>query len=975
MTLEADEDLYFRALGPLTVEWRGQPVDLGGPQRTLVLALLLSHANQPVSMDVLVDELWRDAPPRSYRVQLQGLVSDLRRRLAPGGSRAAAPIVTRSSAYLLEVAADRYDLEQFQAGARAAGKARTAGDNATAVRLLRTALALWRGPAFSGLTGRVIEHSAAAMDEARVDAAAEYADARITDGQLDGLTPELVRLIAERPLDERFSRHLMTVHSRLGRRSDALAVYRELQRRTVAELGIEPSTQSQELHRRILTGDPQPPTPHNAGQALESAYRHLPPDIAEFVGRRRELAALMGAATSPPDTAVPIVTVEGMAGVGKTRLAVHAAHRLSAIYPDGQFYVDLHGFTEDSAPADPGEVLESLLRLLGVPPSGIPEKIEARAAVFRDRLSEQRVLLVVDNAAEESQVNPLLPANPGCLVIVTSRRSLAVDGAHTVRLDVLHREESLDLLTMIVGRDRVTAEPSAADALLARCGHLPLAVAVAARRLRARPAWPISHLLSRLTDENRRLDELSVGGRAVQGVLALSYRALAPDRRRLFRLLGVHPGNDVTAASMAALVGCEPAAAQLALESLLDEHLVQQAEADRYQMHDLLREYAARRCLTEDTEDSIAAAKRRLLDWYVATTDAATRLIRRFPLPPVGQPPAPEAPPVEFADEQHALTWLDAEYANLIAAARTASSGPCQRQVLLLAHLLQPYQIRRGHTDDSIEILLRAETAARQLDDPGAEAHTLTELGQAYNTAGRTDPALTQLRQALPLHHTLGQPDGEGITRNNLALVYRRLGRHHEAIAEYHRAITLFRSTGDRQWEAAVLSNLSIDLHLLGRDREALDQAKRALALQRKLGGPGVASLENNVGLLHARLGRHPEAVRYAQRALALQHRTGSRPGQANALANLAFSYARLGRHKAAIRAGLAALDLARGLSPDIQSNVLNTLGEAYFLAGDHETALRHHRAALAIADRIDEADEQARGRAGIEKATILAAG
>ncbi|WBB78409.1 BTAD domain-containing putative transcriptional regulator [Micromonospora sp. WMMD882] len=978
-------ELYFRALGPVAVESGGTPVDLGGPQRTLVLALLLAHANQPVPVDLIVDELWPDSPPRSHRVQLQGLVSDLRRRLSPGGSRAAAPIVTSSSAYQLQVAPEQCDLDQFRAAVAAAETARGHGDTAAAIRLLRAALRLWRGPAFSGLSGLVIELSAAALNEARTDAIAAYVDARLADGQLAGLTPELVRLVAEHPLDERFARQLMTAHSRVGRRSDALTVFRELRRRTVTELGAEPSEQTRELHRRIVTGDPGPSgrpgpdtghadgagQPPDAGRALASAYRHLPPDITEFVGRRAELAAVRDiSVTDTSETAVPVVTIEGMAGVGKTRLAVHAAHRLTGAYPDGQLYVDLRGFTADAAPADPAEVLESLLRLLGVPASSVPATVEARAAVFRDRLSGQRVLLVLDNAADEAQLLPLLPTGPGCLVIVTSRRSLAVDGAHPIRLDVLDRTESWDLLTMILGPDRVTAEPAAADALLTCCGHLPLAVAIAARRLRARPAWQLGHLVTRLTDENHRLDELHAGGRAVESVLALSYRALTPERRRQFRLLGVHPGNDVTAASVAALVGADRKTARDALESLLDEHLLQQVEPHRYQLHDLLREYAGRRCAAEDPA-GVGPARERLLDWYVATVDAATRLIRRYPVLPVGLPPTPRTPPERFADEPEALAWLDAEYPNILAAIRAAPDGVGDRHVLRLAHLLPPYLIRKGHLDDWRDVLLRAEAVARRTGDRGAEAYTLTMLGQAYDSAGRTEPALARLAEALALHQRLGQLDGEGITRNQLGLVYRRLGRHRAAVDEYRRAIALLRSDLGRQWTATVLSNLGIDLHLLGRDREALTYIQQALALQRRSGGPGVASMEINLGLLYARLGRHAEAIRHSRRALLLMRRRWlSRPGQANALANLALSHIRLGRPGVALRSGRAALDLARGLSPDLQANVWNTLGEAYLLAGHRAAARRSHRVAQEIADRINEADEQARARAGLAKAT-----
>ncbi|QLQ35776.1 AfsR/SARP family transcriptional regulator [Micromonospora robiginosa] len=967
----ADDELYFRVLGPLTVERHGEPVAVGGPQHAVALALLLCHADQPVPVDGFVAELWRDRPPRSYRVQVQGIISELRRRLAPGG-RAAAPIVTRPSAYLLHTAPDGLDLRQFADEVAAAAAARATGDNAAALRLLDVALGRWRGPAFSGLTGRSIEATAATLHEARLDAATELVDARIADGRLNGLVAELGALIGERPLDERLHRHLMTVHDRLGRPADALAAYRDLRARLVRELGIEPAVPTQELHRRILAGEPGPAGPAHVAAAPASAHRQLPPDIADFVGRERELRTLRRwLARDASAGAVPIVVVEGMAGVGKTRFAVHAAHRLAAAYPDGQFYLDLHGFSAESAPAAPGAVLESLLRRLGVPAPAIPESVDDRAVLLRDRLADRRVVLVLDDAADESQVSPLLPATAGCLVIVTSRRALALDGACVVTLDVFSPTEARELLTGMLGRDRVTAEPASVEELAGRCGHLPLAVAVAGRRLRGRPAWRVGHLLARLSDADRGLAEFAVGARGVEDVFALSYRALPPGRQRLFRLLGVHLGDDVTAASTAALVGGDPVDTERDLEALLDEHLVQQVRPGRYELHDLLRRYAARQAAA--TPDETAAARRRLVDWYVATADRATRLIRRFPLPPVGRPPEPAAPAPGFGDEEAALRWLDAEFVNLRAVIHGAADLPSWRNAVVLAHLLQPYLVRRGQVDDALVTLRAAAAAARHLDDPVAEAHTLTTLGQAYETAGRTDQALECLHDALDRHVRLDQPGGEAATRHHLAMVFRRLGRHEDAIGEYRRAVTLFRALRDGQWEASALSGLSVDLHLAGRDEEALAQALRALSLQRVVGGPGLGSVENNVGLLHARLGRHAEAIPYALRALAFQRRTGSRPGQANALANLAFSYARTGRPADAVRAATEAVELADGLGPDLRANALNTLGEAYRFAGDHRSALRCHREALDIATRIGDAEEQARARAGIDPATMPA--
>jgi DNA-binding SARP family transcriptional activator/tetratricopeptide (TPR) repeat protein len=974
-------DLYFRVLGPLCVERDGEPLDLGGPQRRIVLAVLLARVNEVVPVDRLVDALWGDTPPSSYRVQLQGLVSDLRRRLAPAGERAAAPIVTSPPGYLLQVPADRVDLAQFRAELAQARRARDDGESALAARIFRAALCRWRGMAFAGVSCPVVDQAAAAVGEMRVAAVEECIDAQLADGQLAGLSAELVALVVEHPMREGLHSQLMKVYARTGRPADALAVYREFRQRIVAELGIEPSAELQRLHREILAAGPTlgassaELTAGGDGQGLASAYRQLPPDIADFSGRCTAVAAIVEAGRCAPGTAVVISAVEGMAGVGKTKLAVHAAHQLvsEGRYGDGQLYVDLRGFSPAGVPADPAAVLESFLRLLGVPAERIPDNLEARSAAFRDRLAGQHMLVLLDNAADEEQIAPLLPADPNCLIVVTSRRSLALDGSRPLMLDVFTREEAIELLIAVVGEARVAAEPEAASELAARCGRLPLAVALAARRLRARPAWPIAHLVTRLTDESRRLDELSLGRLAIEPVFALSYDALKPDQQRLLRLLGIHPGRDFTAAPVAALAEVSPVEAEDMLESLLDEHLLQQSVLGRYVLHDLLRAYAARLCRVEDTVDDRRMAIGRLLDWYLHATDAATRLIRRFPAPVVGGFAPPTAPSPSFPDQGQALTWLDVEYANLAAVQRHAAAGPWYAHAIQLPHLLQPYFIRRSRVGDWIAAQHLAEAAASRLDDRGALAHALTDLGHAYATAGQTRQALGCLQRGLNLHRRLGDRHGEAINLNHLGLLCRRLGRHTEAVDHYKTALALFGMLDDRPRVASTQSNLSVDLHLLGRSAEALDHAHQALELQHRLGGPGEAALRTNLGLMYAQLNQHAEAVAHTCVALALHREAGSGPGEAHALANLSFSYSRLGRHDEAVEFGRQAVSRAQHLTdPELEATTLNTLGEAYHLSGDHRTALQHHRQALATAVRIGDAGEQSRARDGIAAASRL---
>lgn len=484
------DGLYFRVLGPVSVERGGRPVALGSPQRRAILALLLSRANDVVPVESFVKVLWSGDPPPSHRVQLQGRISDLRRRLASGPGRATAPIETGAGGYRLRVPPDRLDLARFRLDIGQARQAAAAGDVVAAARLYRAALRLWRGPAFADVSGPELDRQATAIGELRATAVEEYVDTRLADGALAGLAEELLLLTVELPLRERLHGQLMTVHARTGRPGDALRVFRDLRDRMVKELGAEPSEDVQRLHRQILgagSGPSEAPAGPTAPVASASAWRQLPPDIAHFTGRRAELAAVLAAG--------PVSVIEGDPGVGKTRLAVHAAHILAATggFDDGQLYVDLR--TAD----DVAEVLGALLGLLGVPADRIPATTAARAAVFRERLSQRHMLLVLDHATDAAQVTPLLPAGP-TTTIVTTRHPLAVPGAAVVRLGALPENDAVALLTAVVGRRRVTDEPGPARELVRRCGGRPGAVVAAAQRLRTRPTWPIGYLVERLGD-------------------------------------------------------------------------------------------------------------------------------------------------------------------------------------------------------------------------------------------------------------------------------------------------------------------------------------------------------------------------------------------------------------------------------------------------------------------------------------------
>jgi len=462
---------------------------------------------------------------------------------------------------------------------------------------------------------------------------------------------ELPALIATQPFRERLRGQLMLALYRCGRQAEALSVYAETRTLLTDELGVEPGPGLVRLHRQVLTADP----------ALEpAAPRTLPYDLADFSGRGADMDRLLTAAD-----AVVISAIDGMAGIGKTALAVHAAHRLADRYPDGQLFFDLHAHTAGAQPVEPDVALEMLLRMLGIPAAAIPEGLEQRTARWRTELARRRVLVVLDNAASAAQVRPLLPGTPRCLALITSRRRLGViEGATVVSLDVLPAGDALHLFGAVAGPARVAAEPAAAAEVIELCGYLPLAIRIAGTRLAQRPNWTVASLAHRLRAETGRLPELTLGDRGVGLAFAMSYAHLSPTQQQLFRLLGLHPGADFDRYSAAALADVPPRRAESLLEALVDAHLLRHSANGRYTFHDLLREYAHGLART-DGDEPLA----RLHDYFLAAATSAGDLIsreaRRFE-PSLTHPPR-HLP--RLADLDAALSFMTAEHQSLLALA------------------------------------------------------------------------------------------------------------------------------------------------------------------------------------------------------------------------------------------------------------------------------------------------------------------
>ncbi|MFE2865835.1 ATP-binding protein [Embleya sp. NPDC059259] len=630
------------------------------------------------------------------------------------------------------------------------------------------------------------------------------------------------------------------------------------------------------VHRDAKTGGPI------------GVLHQLPADLAVFTGREKELADLIATTTGPGSRATTVVisAIEGMGGVGKTQLAVHAAHHLvrSGHFTDVQLYVNLHGFDPEHEPADPSEVLAAFLRQLGVPGAQVPSETGERAAMFRDRMRDRASVLILDNAGDEEQVRELIPAHSGCLVLITSRRSLTgLDGAKIHRLDVLGDADAVDLLTAVAGGERIESDRVAAAKVARACGNLPLALTIAAARLRARPSWTVSDLVEHLNRGG--LDAMTVGLRSLRRVFDLSFDALPPHRRLMFLLLGIQPGTDVTTEAAAALAGVGPRAARGTLEALCDEYLLLQRSPGRFELHDILRAYAL-----ETAADRLPPAERvpatdRLLTWYAQTVEAAATTL----LPSLGLPPAScstlQAPATQFTERSDAVAWLEVEHANLLAAATVAiATGRLDAAWRIPAAA----SVLRAVNQNWLQceaLLTEALSAVRHTGDLAAQAWLRNRLGATATELGRTREAEAMFTEALAARRRLGDRDGEAAVLNNLVIFYGRTDRPRLGLEHSVLALELARREGNTDREASALNAMAACLSRLGRNAEALEVMLEVVAIRERRGdGHRLALAYVVTGSRHLDLGRFEAAEVCDVKAREIARRSGDRFGEGEAL-------------------------------------------------------------------------------------------
>jgi tetratricopeptide (TPR) repeat protein/transcriptional regulator with XRE-family HTH domain len=706
--------------------------------------------------------------------------------------------------------------------------------------------------------------------------------------------------------------------------------------------------------------------------------RELPADVSGFTGRELELAELdllFPSTAEHKDVMGPVVisAVSGTAGVGKTALAVRWAHRAASAFPDGQLYVNLRGY-DPGQPVTPGEALAGFLQALGVPSADIPLAEADRAARYRSIVADRRLLVVLDNAASEEQVRPLLPGSGPVMAVVTSRDALpglvARDGARRLDLDLLPLAEAVALLTALIG-GRATADPKATEKLAERCARLPLALRVAAELAATRPDTTLAELAAELASEADRLELLDAGGdprSAVAGVFSWSYRHLPADAARMFRLLGLHPAQDWDQYAAAAHTGTSLAQTRRLLGVLARAHLIQPAGVGRHQMHDLLRAYAASQATAHDSEEARQAALTGLFDYYLAASGAAMACLE--PADPTRRPaPPPVSLPVpEFGDRAAALGWLDAELGTLVSVAAYAASHGWPAHTTRLADMLFGY-ISFGHAAEGLTINLHALDAARGSGDRAAQSKALFELGYLHSEQCRNMQAADCFQQALTLALDIGSLYLQAWALMGIGIAHHNQGRLRESAHYYEQAAAVAREQGDKSWdERAIAINLSLTYIRLGRYQEAEQLLREPLAFFRELGDlSGIAYALNNLGGACCEQGRYREAVGHLREALATAREMGDTWGEVGGLIFLGRVCHRQGRYGQAAECHQQAVALNRETGArDGEAEALNGAGQTLLATGQPDEARACHAQALTLTRQTGNAYLQAHALTGL---------
>lgn len=976
--------LAFTVLGPLGVEADGAPLSVGGARQRAILALLVLNQGLVVPVDVLIDVVWNGRPPATARTQVAICVAALRKAFKTAGVTDEV-IVTQHPGYLLDASRHEIDSLVFADLVGQAEQAAADGRLPEAAQHYARALGLWRGPALAGVMGRAVEDEASRLEERRLNAFDDATAVHLALDQHQEIIPELSAVVRDHPLRERTLRHLMLALYRSGRRAEALDTFRAARKQFIDELGLEPGPDVQALHDAILTDDPSLAAPDSRAAAASgdvpvgTAPFELPPGIPGFIGREAELRDLDALLSAPGDSSGPRVgLITGVAGVGKTGIAVHWGHRVQEHFPDGTLYADLRGYDGHHTPTEADDVLGRFLRSLGVAADRVPAAREERAALYRSLLAGRRMLVVLDNVRHYAQVRDLLPGVGECCVVVTSREALedlvVWPPQARVQLRVLAEREAVGLLAAIVGESRIAASPGDAAALAHLCDGLPLALRITAARLASRPHWTVRHMVTRLRDEQRRLDELSQGESQVRAGLELSYRHLSPQAARLYRRLSLPASPDFAAWTAAALLDCPVPEAETLIEQLVDAQFLEPVGLDatghtRYRLQNLLRLYGAECAAQEESEEQRHAALEQVLRTYLTLAEEAHRREYGGDFSVLHGTAPRRRLSGELTDELLVapLEWFEAERLSLRALIDQAADLGLAELAWDLATSMVVLFETRNYVDDWRHCAQRALDAARTAGDVRGQAVMLADLGAAELRLRDLPRTGVLLEEALELHRRCGERYGAALVLRNLAIRDRMRGDLGTAMVRLEEARATFRAVGDRSSEAHVVNNLA-QIHLdLGRAELAVGLGREAVRLSQTIGGAGgargLAQSLHRLARVYLTVGETQSAEEAFLQVVHIVKEKSDMVGLAYALHGLGETRLAAGDGQKALDTLTDALDIASSVdSPLVEGQINLAIGRALESLG-RGGAERYLRAARDIFDRIGARPWQERTR------------
>ncbi len=919
MTSVSREPILLRLLGPVEVNLTSRWFAPGPPKQRAVLAALALKAGRCVSMRSLIETLWGEDPPPSAVKNIQLYVWKLRHLLGD-------VVLHRPAGYSMPAHSVMLDIDQFRSETAMAREACREGDMITASRGYRRALQEWRGPAMADLvTAGMAVHLAQPLAAERCQVIYELVELELAEGSGAKLVPQLAMWVAEEPHDERLREWQVRALLDAGQPARALAAYRAAESALANDLGVGTSAAL-----RILAESAHEAMGQVVGPARNTAAPHqLPAAVTMFVGRRDETHAIVELLW-PRVRSVPIVTIVGPGGIGKSALGLRVAHRAASRFPDGQLYLDLQGATPGLDPVSVDDALSTLLRSLGVAAEEVPRRLADAVRLFRSRTAGRCLLIVLDNAANPDQVRHLIPGTGGSAVLITARPTMTeLDCAAQVLLDTLPAADAIELLTSALGRTRVFVEPEAQlNRLVHICGGLPLALRLAAARLVSRPTWPLAAFNEMLANEHDRLNELRQANVALRSSFAVSYQNLSPQGQCVFRCCGLFPGSDFSVAAIAALAELDEARVSELLEALVDTSLLYTRTAGRYQFHDLIRIYAAECARAQDPETVGDHRLARLAAWYLVSADVADRILMPgrgrvtishdftdLPMPPL------------VGDRSQALAWFETERCNLRELIRASAQRKLHSLAWQLPMVMKGFLELRRYTNDwitthqiglvsvqaigdpysharvlnglgsaywrgerlsdAIECYTMALTIIRALADRRTEAILLTNLGGIHSERGDYELALGALRLALRIAEEVGDFD-ESFALNNLGHAYHECGRFHEALVLLQDALRIRREQGNRHGEGVTLHCVADTLLGLERIAEADDAATQSLSIcVEQHNRYGHAAALHTLGTIRIAQQRHDEAIAHLHEAIGIYGQAGTTREQASAIADL----------------------------------------------------------------------------------------